>query len=314
MEPIDVLVAGELNVDIILNGIASFPARGKEILAQKMTLTLGSSSAIFASNLSTLGAKVGFCGKTGNDDFGQQIIQSLRDKGVNTGMIIQSSHVATGATVVLNYQEDRAMVTHPGAMEDFRLDDIDMERLARTRHLHFSSYFLQPGIQKDIVRLFRTAKESGLTTSFDAQWDPYEKWEIDLQAILPHTDLFFPNENELLHMTGTKSIPGAIDVIKDFANTVVIKRGNQGSVSWQQGKLLQKPAYVNRDVVDAIGAGDSFNAGFVYKFLQQASLEECQDFGNLTGAVSTTAPGGTTAFTSLADIMKTAKERFGYEG
>ena len=112
----DVIVVGELNVDLILNQIDKFPVIGKEVLATQMTLTLGSSSAIFASNLKTLGTAVTYIGKLGNDNFGDHIISGLKNKGVDTSKIIISPHYNTGATIVLNFQEDRAMVTYPGAM------------------------------------------------------------------------------------------------------------------------------------------------------------------------------------------------------
>ena len=113
----DVLVVGELNVDIILNHIDGFPEVGKEILAKQMTVTLGSSSAIFASNLSSLGAKVAFLGKIGNDQFADLIETSLKKKGVETDFIIRSKEYQTGSTIVMNYDMDRANVTYPGAMD-----------------------------------------------------------------------------------------------------------------------------------------------------------------------------------------------------
>ena len=99
--PFDVLVVGELNVDLILNGLQSMPVVGKEILAEAMTLTLGSSSAIFASNLSCLGTKVAFLGRVGDDSFGSLTIESLRAKGVDTRLLIHTPEHATGATIVL---------------------------------------------------------------------------------------------------------------------------------------------------------------------------------------------------------------------
>ncbi len=312
MNKTDVVVVGELNVDLILNRIDAFPEMGKEILAQQMNVTLGSSSAIFASNLSTLGVKVAFIGKIGNDNFGDVVLQSLQSKGVDTSMILQSNQFRTGATVVLNYEEDRAMITHPGAMDHLYLKDISGEQLKRARHLHFSSYFLQPGLRKDIGTLFRQAKELGLTTSFDPQWDPKEEWAIDLETILPYVDVFLPNEKELLYLTRTAEVNIAIDSIKHLTNIIVVKMGNRGSLSRNGERSVQKPPFLNESVVDAIGAGDSFNAGFIFKFLQGASVEGCQEFGNLTGAISTTAQGGTTAFTDKIKVMETAKRRFGY--
>jgi sugar/nucleoside kinase (ribokinase family) len=309
----DVLVVGELNVDLILNSIDSFPEMGKEKLAKRMNLTLGSSSAIFASNLSSLGSKVSFVGKIGNDQFGTLVNDSLANKGVNTDYLIRSEEWNTGATIVLNFDEDRAMVTYPGAMEHLTINDIPDESLRLSKHLHFSSYFLQPGMQPGIENLFKKAKEFGLTTSLDIQWDPNEKWDFDYQKVLPFVDVFLPNEQELLFLTKGKSIKDAVKKLETIANHMVVKLGSKGSLLVADGKSIFKESYLNKNVVDAIGAGDSFNAGFIFKFINGFSLEDCQDFGNLSGAINTTAAGGTTAFTNYDDVLKTGKERFGYK-
>src|SRR6476659_3517820 len=198
----DVIVVGELNVDLILNQIESLPEVGKEKLAGNMTLTLGSSSAIFASNLSALGMRVTFIAKTGKDIFGRFCKAQLNEKGVDTSMLIQSDELKTGATVVLNYDEDRAMITHQGAMKDLGINDITKEILNTARHLHFSSYFLQPGFKNTLDILFKMARGAVLTTSLDVQWDPAEQWDFDFKKILPYVDVFFPNETELLNLTG----------------------------------------------------------------------------------------------------------------
>ncbi len=308
----DVIVVGELNVDLILNRIDGFPEMGKEKLAAEMTLTLGSSSAIFASNLSALGAKVAFLGKIGNDRFGELVLESLRQKGVSTDLIIQDEKLNTGATIVLNYDEDRAMVTHAGAMEHLTLQDIHQEKLALARHLHFSSFFLQPGLRQDVHTMFALAKSLGLSTSFDMQWDPAEEWDMDYQAILPEVDVFFPNTQELTELTGQINMREAIKRLS-AANTIVVKKGSAGSSVWNKGQEHPLPAFLNSDVVDAIGAGDSFNAGFIFKYIRGASLDECQRFGNLCGAINTTAAGGTTAFTNYDEIIKIAEKRFGHK-
>jgi len=314
MNQTDVIVVGELNVDLILNRIDSFPEIGKERLAEEMTLTLGSSSAIFASNLSSLGSKVSFLGKIGKDIFGDLVISSLQSKGVNTNTIICSEELKTGATIVLNYKEDRAMVTHPGAMEALTLEDITESTLKKSRHLHFSNYFLQPGLKKSIASLFKMAKSLGLTTSFDTQWDPEEKWDLNLSSVLPFVDVFLPNKQELLYLTQKSTVEDALDYLSPIANTIAVKLGNKGSLVFSGGKKFQKDPFLNTNVIDAIGAGDSFNAGFIYKFIQKCPIEECQEFGNLTGAVSTTAAGGTAAFESYDTVIKIAKDRFEYTG
>jgi len=308
----DVIVVGELNIDLILNSIDSFPEIGKEKIAKNMTLTLGSSSAIFASNLSALGSRVAFIGKIGNDSFGNLITDSLNNKGVNTDCLIRSSEWNTGATVVLNYDQDRAMVTYPGAMEHLVLSDISEQVLVQARHLHFSSYFLQPGIQKNLKDLFKRAKELGLTTSLDIQWDPVEKWEFDYKGTLPFVDIFLPNEQEIRFLANESTVEGALDTIIPFANHIVVKMGSKGSLMATEGKRIFKEAFINNNVVDAIGAGDSFNAGFICKYIRGAELTECQTFGNLTGAVNTTKAGGTAAFTDYQEVLKAGSEQFGY--
>jgi sugar/nucleoside kinase (ribokinase family) len=312
MKKYDALVIGELNVDLILNDIAAFPKLNTEILARDMQLLLGSSSAIFACNLSILGPRVAFLGKIGNDDFGRLITDTLDRKGVSTEYIIRSSEYGTGATIVLNYGEDRAMVTHPGAMEQLKIEDIDRKILHHCRHIHISSVFLQTGILEKIPEILGLAKELEITTSLDPQWDPSEKWDLDLKEWLPLIDVFLPNIQELLALTRQKNVHQALDSVKDYAHTIAVKMGGNGSIGYLNGEILEKKPYLNDRVVDAIGAGDSFNAGFIYKFLQKKDLNECLEFGNLAGAINTTSAGGTTSFESIEKVKKTALQRFNY--
>lgn len=308
----DIIVVGELNVDLILNQIEGFPEVGKEILADKMTLTLGSSSAICASNLSSLGLKVGFIGKLGNDIFGKFIIEQLEEKGVDTSLIIIDDNLKTGATIALSYGEDRAMVTHQGAMSHLGIDDINEAQLKLANHLHFSSYFFQPGFKDNLDSLFEKAKNAGLTISLDVQWDPSEKWDLDIEKVLPLVDVFIPNEIELQKLTRQPNLDLAIKCIQNKNKFTVIKCGNKGSILCYDDKKIEKPAFINYKVVDTIGAGDSFNAGYLSKFVKGKTPEECQVFGNLIGAVSTTKSGGTRAFKNLDKVMKIAKEKFNY--
>ncbi|HNX58033.1 MAG TPA: carbohydrate kinase family protein [Spirochaetota bacterium] len=312
MKAFDVIVVGELNVDIILNGIEKFPEIGKEILAESLDLTLGSSSAIFASNLSALGSRVAFVGKIGKDGFASTVLNSLHSKNVNTSHVLQSASLNTGATIVLNFDQDRANVTYPGAMEDLKLPDIDFDFISSGRHLHFSSIFLQPGIRNDLPLLFSKAKSLGLTTSLDPQWDPSEKWEVNLPDLLPYLDVFMPNLAEFLKLTGTRSLEEGIDSIRKYAPdlTIVVKNGANGSAAWYKGEILHQPAFLNENVIDCVGAGDSFNAGFISKFTTGAALPLCLEYGALTGAVSTTQSGGTGAFENLEMVRELAEKYF----
>jgi sugar/nucleoside kinase (ribokinase family) len=306
----DVVVVGELNVDLIANNIERAPEMGKEVIAHAFTTALGSSSAIFASNLSTLGNAITFVGRVGSDGNGDFILSELQSRGVDISNIVRTGLRDTGATLVLNHGEDRAMVTYPGCMTSLSEGDVADEILKASKHLHVSSIFLLPRLRERIVDLFARAKQLGLTTSLDPQWDPAEQWDLDLNEVLPLTDIFLPNRRELELLTGTSGIISALTRIHD-GHVIVVKDGKEGATLWDHGKIIDQRSFLNEKVVDSIGAGDSFNAGFIHKFLLGEPLHRCLRFACLTGAINTTAPGGTAAFRDLDSIRRIARESFG---
>jgi sugar/nucleoside kinase (ribokinase family) len=311
VKQLDVAVVGELNVDLILDQIQGLPELGKEKIAGAMTLTLGSSSAIFASNLSALGARVGFIGKLGEDVFGDLVLASLQRRGVAVERILMQKQIGTGATVVINDAHDRAMLTYKGAMDDLRRADIDWNYVRTARHFHLSSYFLQSGLKPDCAALFEQAKALGLSTSLDTNWDPEEKWDRALFEVLPHVDVFLPNEDEALRIARNDTIEAALQTLAQHANTVVIKRGKNGAVA-RQGQALVKTKGFEVKSVDAVGAGDSFDAGFIFKWLRGGDLRQCLEFGNMCGALSVTRAGGTAAFSNPTQILRDFKDYFGF--
>lgn len=313
MKEFDIIALGELNVDLILNQIEGEPEIGKEKFAKQMTLTLGSSTAIFAANAAALGAKVAFCGMIGNDSFGDLVEQSLQEKGVDTRYLIRQDKYATGATICMSYDEDRANLTYQGAMDFMSLEDINPEIFKTTKHIHISSIYMQSGVKRDLVKILELCKENGVTTSLDSQWDPAEKWDLDYKTVLPLVTVFMPNETELKFLTQSQTLDEAIEKIRPYINAAVIKCGSRGSLLMRQGKQdrVQK-ALLNKNVVDCIGAGDSFNSGFITRLAAGDPLDVCQQYGNMTGAVNTTAAGGTTAFTSREDVEKIGREKFGW--
>ena len=314
MKKYDIAAIGELNVDIILNGIESEPEIGKEKFCKDMIVTLGSSTAIFAANAAALGSKVCFVGLVGRDSFGQLVRTSLEAKGVATHFIGEGD-TPTGATICMSYGEDRANLTYQGSMDVMGFDQIDKSVFTLSKHIHLSSLFMQSALLRDIHKVLDAAAENGCTVSLDTQWDPMEKWALDYPKVLPKITVFMPNEKELCALTGKAELEDAIaEVLPCLGGIMLVKCGSKGSLLVKKdGSRKLLPAFLNKNVVDAIGAGDSFNSGFVSAFVKGLSPEECQKTGNLTGAVNTTAAGGTGAFTSLEDVRRICKERFGQE-
>lgn len=302
------LVVGELNVDLILNQIQAFPQLGKEIIADGMDLCLGSSSAIMAANSAALGVDTTFCGVVGEDYFGDFILDELERKSVSCRHITRLRNQKTGCTLILNYGQDRANVTYQGAMNALTINDVPFEEPAVYQHLHVSSLFLQKGILNDIEQLFIKARAAGMTTSLDMQWDPAEQWAFDYARCLPYVDVFMPNESELIALTRTDSISNAIEKIRPYLNTLALKMGKKGSIGIRGQQHLTLPAFEVSHFVDAIGAGDSFNAGFIRKYMAGAALEDCLREGNLMGALNTMSAGGTGAFDNLDKINENIKE------
>ncbi len=311
MKEFDIIAIGELNADIILNDIDGMLVVGKEIFAGDMMVTLGSSTAIFAANAVALGMKVGIVGMIGKDILGDLVRKELKAKGVDVSMLIEHPSMPTGATIVMSYGEDRANVTYQGAMDAMTLDDIDPAIFKKAKHIHISSIFMQSGIKKDLKKIYEMARENGATTSLDTQWDPVEKWDFDYKELLPLISIFLPNETELRNLTATDNVEDAIKCIQPYINTCVIKQGSRGSLLLDKSGIEnQVPAYLNKNVVDSIGAGDSFNSGFISRYINKSTLEACQDFGNLAGALNTTSAGGTLAFENKERLKMVAKDVF----
>jgi sugar/nucleoside kinase (ribokinase family) len=308
----DVSVIGELNLDLIFYGLPAKLELDREHLATNLSLTLGSSSAIFAHNLARLGSSVGFSSSIGSDSLGPICIERLAEANVDLSRVKKFDGKITGLTVILPQGKERYILTYLGTMADYSLADLDLKYVFDAKHLHVASYFLQRAIQPSLEQIFREAKAAGLTTSLDTNDDPDDRWTPEIQKIFPHLDLLMPNEHEARRMAGVDDIDKAIEILSKKVKTLVLKRGSKGALVVSGDKRFTAlPLAV--EVVDAVGAGDSFNAGFLHQFVRKAPLEDCLAFGNVIAALSTTRGGGTEAFRDAtyrdAFIAKNARSR-----
>ncbi|MEZ4666412.1 MAG: carbohydrate kinase family protein [Anaerolineae bacterium] len=289
----DVVVIGELNTDLILSGDAT-PAFGQvEKLIDDATLTIGSSSAIFACGAARLGLRTAFIGKVGDDTFGRFMLESLNARGINTSGIIVDSHIKTGLSVMLSRGTDRAILTYPGSIAELHYNDIDWNIVQHARHLHLGSYFLLDKLRPHIPDLFKTARQRGLSISLDTNYDPNEKWNDNLQDTLQNVDVFLPNEVELHAIARTKDTASALRSLAHIP-FVAVKTGARGGTAQHKQETVQA-ASIPVSVIDTTGAGDSFDAGFIYGYLNHWTAKQSLQLACICGSLSTRGIGGTAA-------------------
>lgn len=288
----DVTIAGEINLDLILYGLPSAMPVERELLASDFQATLGSSSAILAHNLGVLGARVGFITQVGRDPLGRIALERLGESGVDISRTTFNDSRATGVTVLLHHGAERRILTYPGTMSEMTVADLDIEYLCSSRHFHLSSLFLQSGLSPGVPDLFRRLKKAGLTLSLDTNDDPSGKWSGVLEELLDLVDILLPNEAEACRIARRNTLDEALAALAGRVPLVAVKCGGRGAVV-QKGKERFAAAPVAVTPVDTIGAGDSFNAGFLFAWLQGHGPEACARAGNIAGALSTLRLGGT---------------------
>ncbi len=296
MPHFDVTIAGELNLDLILYGLPEQLLPERELLADRMMLTLGSSSAIVAHNLSALGSRVGFQSRIGDDPLGHIAIERLQQGGVDVSHVRRvPGSTTTGLTVILHHEAWRNILTYSGTIAETCWEDLDLDYLADSRHFHFSSYYLQRGLRPRVGELFQYLKAKGLTISLDTNDDPDDRWEGGLHEVLRYVDVFLPNEREACKAAGTDDLEAAIHMLSGLVPLVVVKLGRKGALAQRGAERFTSPPQAVVPV-DTVGAGDSFDAGFLHEYVRGSDLPACLESGNRAGALSTTRPGGTEAF------------------
>src|ERR1700712_482750 len=312
----DVGVLCELNVDVVLRTDQAPEFGQVEQRVEAGAVTLGSSGAITAAALASLGLDVAVCGTVGDDDLGALVLTMLNDLGVDVGYVRRLPARRTGITVVLTRSDgDRALMTYPGTMADFTPGHVPPELLAQTRHVHVSSIFLQNGLAPELTGLLAT-RPAGVTCSLDPGWDPDEKWGA-VTSVLPQLDWLLPNANECLAIAGVAAPPDTDLSVADGASllarcgpSVVVKLGAAGALLIPAGGGA--PVRVNgieRRPLDTTGAGDNFNAGFIAAALDGGHDNEgALALGCACGSISTGGLGGTGRLAGAGEAAALAEE------
>lgn len=302
MSGLDLLVVGDCNPDLVLRGGDVEPAFGQvERAVDEAELTIGGSGAIAACGAARLGLRTALASLVGRDPFGRFMLDALAERGVDVSGVVERAGVRTGVTVVLVRGSDRAMLTAPGTITDLTPELVDRRLLRAARHVHVSSYFLQDGLRPGLVDLLREAREAGASTSIDPNWDPREQWNGGLLGLLGDVTILFVNAEEAKRIARVGDIEEAARALsRDGTVVVVVKLGAEGALAVTGDRVVRSPAFAI-DEVDAVGSGDSFDAGFLAGHLGGRGVEETLRLANACGALSMRGVGGTAAQPTLAE-------------
>jgi sugar/nucleoside kinase (ribokinase family) len=299
---LDVMAAGDLFVDIIMSGFSFWPQPGQEAVAENFCREIGGGAAITACGLAKLGLRVGVLGVVGSD-IGSWVVDGLRECGVDASGICCDFHRPTAFTVAISSPEDRAFFTYLGANAKFPellIEAAARRLLSQARHVHLAC---APDLDA-APELFQVLRANDCRLSLDVGW--HESWLSDprAMALVRELDIFFPNEREAACMTGKTDPAAMLAAYADSgARAVALKLGARGAGLLWQGRITFADPYPV-EPVDTTGAGDSFDAGFLYGLLQGEDPETCLRIANICGALSTEALGGISSFPSLEKLQE----------
>ena len=295
MPDLDLLVVGDINADVLVSDPALAVEFGQvERVVPHAGLTVGGSAAITAIGAARLGVRTGIVGVVGGDALGDLLLAQLRAGGVDVDLVRIDPARATGLSVILDRGGDRAILTGLGTISDVSPSDLQAVPHGLARHVHVSSYFLMNDeYRATLPGWLAEVREHGASTSVDTNWDPDLRW--DIEDLLRSCDWYFPNEAELEASTGTSVLNRSLEVIAELGAQVAVKRGSNGALARTDDRMYRVRRTPPVDFVDAVGAGDTFDAGFLAGMLSGVDVGRCLAMGVTAGTLSTAGSGGTSA-------------------
>ena len=307
----DAYIYGDVNIDLVVPGVEHFPAPGQEDEVDTIETFVGGGAALFTLGLGKLGLHPVFQGEVGDDCYGDLIAREFAAKNVDCSLLQKSSTGKTGISISFTNEKDRSFLTYRGTNAGISIRRVDLDKVREAGHIHVTGYEGTSNHQDYLELLRQVKEETDATVSFDVGWDASGEWYQGIYDLFPYIDVLFMNETEAEHYSRKAN---AREAAVDFARScgmAVIKLGKKGSLAVKDGVTYEVPAFTVK-AVDTTGAGDSFNAGFIYGYLRQMDIRACLECGNGCGALNVTALGGNTGFPdeeTLHTFIKAQKER-----
>ncbi len=324
VKEIDVVGIGNAIVDLLINTSESFLI-SKSLTKGSMKLisqseaddlilpfksfvkSSGGSAANTLSGIAELGGKTTFIGKVRNDNFGEIFTEEIKSSGTNFKTKFSSEGESTARCVIfVTPDAERTMCTHLGTSSLLKTEDIDFEDIIKAKILYLEGYLFDSSDAKNafinaaqIANKHKTKVALSLSDSFCI-----DRHRSDfLSLITDNVDILFANEKEILSLFQVKMIEDAIIKAKEICDTLIITKGENGSVIINEEKQINIDPINLGNVIDTTGAGDYYAGGFIFGYLNNNSLEICGKMGSICAAHIITQMGSKNQ-SSLKDIVR----------
>jgi sugar/nucleoside kinase (ribokinase family) len=307
LKTFDAVVIGDANIDLAVVGANEVPQPGQEVFVENVIMHVGGGAAVFSLALAKLGLHVAFNGILGDDIYGRYVREHFSRYGIDTRLIQTSKNHNTGVSIAFNPDTDRSFITYAGTNMELQMDQLNLEEIAQGRHVHVTGYKGRSN-HEQFVAMARSLKEKGVTLSCDVGWDDSGEWYKGVFELMRYFDVFLMNETEALHYTGLENIEDSLRYMSQYCSQVAVKLGAKGAAAMKDGVLTRRAAYPV-EAVDTTGAGDCFNAGYLFGFLSGMDVETSLQYGNACGALSVNAYGGSTGSPDAQRMQAFIRER-----
>ena len=302
----EAIVVGSVYCDLIFFDLDGPPALGEEVRTDRFTLTPGGGGFITAAGLARLGVRTALRTYVGRDLLGRFQLEAMRRGGLDTSQARRHPTLGTAVSVVFSTRGDRGFLTYKGCAAETGtlLRTWTRASFRKARHVHFAG--IRPPF-KPHLRLLDALRDAGISTSLDIGWNPAVYGVPAFREVLRRVTVFMPSWQDARWFTGRSTPDEALRALAELVALPVVKLGAEGAAALEGGRLVHvRPPRI--DAVETTGAGDAFNAGFIWGRLHGEPLARCLLAGNVCGALSTRAPGGTAAFPTLRELQAALRQ------
>jgi len=295
-----VLCAGIVVADHLCVPIDHVPDAGELVMTDGMTLEIGGCASNAAVDLAKMEVPVTICGCVGTDALGRFVLDTLKARGVDATGVRLADDADTSQTLIVNVRgQDRRFIHCFGANARFQADDIRPDLIERAKVLYVGGYLLMPALEpQSLASVFEHARRLGVQTVLDVAvpgrlGSGQSQLMQRLAPVLPHTDVFLPNEDEARLITGRAAPLDQARFFRDAGvGAAVITMGGKGAVLVGPSVQLRAGVFPV-ECVDSSGGGDAFDAGYICGLLRGADARGCLELASALGASCVRSVGTT---------------------